>query len=167
MWLLYTKLPRHKIPLRSSDPSVSPSHAPWLSRALADIRPSPFLWASAWMSLSMRAEPARGSICTVRLATGHWKHHKSSENSNFQSKGCAEKLGASSACFAFISDAFSSVFPGEKKKKKQIQNSAEGNYILGWSKCFVLSWNTLSSLRMQLGLVAESLTNSKLKSWNF
>lgn len=163
MWLLYTKPQRHKIPLCSSDPSVSPSHAPWLSRALADIRPSPFLWASAWMSLSISWTSTW--ICTVRLTTGHWKHHKSSENSNFQSKSCAEKLGASSACFAFISDAFSSVFPG--KKKKQIQNSAEGNYILGWSKCFILSWNTLSSLRMQLGLVAESLTNSKLKSWNF
>lgn len=71
MWLLYTKPQGHKIPLHSSDPSVSPSHAAWVSRALADMRPSPFLWASAWMSLSMRAEPARGSAqWDLSLGTG-------------------------------------------------------------------------------------------------
>lgn len=57
-----------------------------------------------------------------------WKHRKSSENSSFQSKSCAEKLGGSSAFFGLISNAFFSVLPG---KKAQIQNSAKSNYILG------------------------------------
>lgn len=137
MWLWCVKPGQHQSPLHSSDPWVSP------------------------------ATHGFGQALSLRkgLDVSPWKlnQHKSSENSSSW-LSYAEQLGGSSACCGLINNAIFSMFSGEKS----IQNSAKGNYILGWTKHFMLFWNTLSSQPgILFGLVAENLSNSKLKIWNF